>query len=161
MEYCAPNMLHYFFQRVKGTILTRREAREYVFALLFETEFRTDETVQEIFATSVENREIPEDEFIRVAYFTIAENRERIDGVIGDHAHGWKTSRLTRVSRSILRLCVYEMLYMPDVPYTVSINEAIEIAKKYDEEKARPFINGVLNSVKTALENGALTTNEA
>jgi len=141
--------------------MTRREAREYVFALLFETEFRTDETVEEIFATSVENREIPEDVFVREAYFTIHQNREHIDDVIGQHANGWKTSRMTRVSRSILRLCVYEMLYQKDIPYSVSINEAIEIAKKYDEEKARPFINGVLNSVKVWLESAEHTKDEA
>ena len=76
---------------------------------------------------------------------------EIIDGVIGRHAKGWKTSRISKVSRSILRLCVYEMLY-EEIPYSVSINEAVELAKKFDDEKARPFINGILNSVKNALE---------
>ena len=52
----------------------------------------------------------------------------------------------------ILRLAVYEMLYDESIPYSVSINEAAELAKKFDDEKARPFINGVLNSVKSALE---------
>ena len=141
--------------------MTRREAREYVFALLFETEFRTDETEADIFATSVENREIPEDAFIREAYFGIAEHREEIDAIIGEHAHGWKTGRLTRVSRSILRLCVYEMTYRKEIPLNVSINEAIELAKKYDEEKARPFINGVLNSVKVALEKSGQRSDES
>ena len=141
--------------------MTRREAREYVFALLFETEFRADESAEEIFATSVENREIPEDSYIREAYFAIDAPREEIDAMIGEHAHGWKTGRLTRVSRSILRLGVYEMLYCKEIPLTVSINEAVEIAKKYDEEKARPFINGVLNSVKSFLEESGKRENEA
>ncbi len=133
--------------------MTRREAREAIFGFLFETEFRTDETPEEIFYTSAENREIPEDEYIKKAYFNICEKRNEIDKVIGDHSNGWKTSRLTNVSRSILRLCVYELLYENDIPSSVSINEAVELAKKYDEEKARAFINGVLNSVKNSLEN--------
>ncbi len=132
--------------------LKRREAREQVIGLLFETEFRTDETSTEIFATSAEDREIPNDEYIKKAYFGICENKEDIDGTIGRHAKGWKTSRLTRISRSVLRLAVYEMLYETEIPYSVSINEAVELSKKYDEEKARSFINGVLNAIKDELE---------
>lgn len=133
-------------------VMTRREAREVVFALLFETEFRKDETVEEIYYSSVENREIEADEFIKRAYFAVSEKKEEIDAKIGEHSNGWKTERLTNVSRSVLRLGVYEMLYEETIPYNVSINEAVEIAKKYDEEKARAFINGVLNSVKKELE---------
>lgn len=138
-------------------IMTRREAREAIFGLLFESEFRKDETVEEIFYSSVENREMEEDALVKRAYFGIAEKREEIDAKIGEHANGWKTQRLTNVSRSVLRLAVYEMLYEDSIPYSVSINEAVEIAKKYDEEKARPFINGVLNSVKDELETQGKT----
>lgn len=133
-------------------IMTRREAREVIFELLFESEFRKDETAEEIFYSSVENREIEEDELVKRAYFAIAAKCDEIDARIGEHANGWKTYRLTNVSRSVLRLAVYEMLFEDSIPYNVSINEAVEIAKKYDEEKARPFINGVLNSVKNELE---------
>ncbi len=132
--------------------MTRREAREEVLRLLFETEFRRDESFEEIFSTSVENREISDDDFVKRAYFTACEKRGEIDALIGNHSNGWKTNRMTNVSRSVLRLCVYEMLFENDIPYSVSINEAVELAKKYDDEKARPFINGVLNSVKNELE---------
>ena len=131
-----------------------------VLGLLFESEFRSDESYVEIYATSAEERLIPEDPFIQQAYYTICENRERIDGVIGENAHGWKTSRLSRMSRSILRLAVYEMLYVTEIPYSVSINEAVELAKIYDDPKARAFINGVLNSVKNGLESEAEGKNE-
>ncbi|MBQ8140826.1 MAG: transcription antitermination factor NusB [Clostridia bacterium] len=134
--------------------MTRREAREAVFGLLFESEFRSDEPAEDIFYTSVENREIPADEYVKTAYFTIMEKNEELDKLIGEHANGWKTSRLTNVSRSILRIGAYEMLYEKSIPYSVSINEAVELAKKYDDEKARAFINGVLNSVKDSLEGG-------
>ena len=133
--------------------LSRREARETVLGLLFESEFRADESSTEIFAISREDREIPADVYVEKAYFAICEHREEIDAMIGNHAKGWKTSRLSKLSRSILRLAVYEMLYETEIPYSVSINEAVELAKKYDEDRARPFINGVLNSVKDELEN--------
>ena len=132
--------------------LKRREAREFTVGLLFETEFRTEEDKTDVYAVSVENREIPEDEYIKRAYFGVYENVEQIDALIGAHSNGWKTHRLTRLSRSIMRLCVYEMLFEDDIPYRVSINEAIELTKKFDEPKAKAFVNGVLNSVKNELE---------
>ena len=132
--------------------LKRREAREFTVGLLFETEFRTEEDKTDVYAVSVEHREIPEDEYIKRAYFGVYENVEQIDALIGAHSNGWKTHRLTRLSRSIMRLCVYEMLFEDDIPYRVSINEAIELTKKFDEPKAKAFVNGVLNSVKNELE---------
>ena len=133
--------------------MTRREAREAVFGLLFETEFRMDEEVETVYRTSVENREIPEDPYIRGVYFGVMENRAAIDAIIEKHAKGWSISRMSRVSRTVLRLATYEMMYMQDrVPVRVSINEAIELSKKFDSEKARGFINGILNAVKNDLE---------
>ncbi len=137
--------------------INRREAREAVFELLFETEFRADEPRAEIFAVSTENREIAQDDYIQNTYFGVQEHLEEIDELINKHANGWKTSRISRVSRSLLRLCVYELLYCKDIPESVSINEAVELCKKFDEEKARAFVNGVLNSVKNDIsgaENG-------
>ncbi len=131
--------------------MNRREAREAVFSLLFETEFKTDEARADIFALSCENREIAEDLYVRSAYFGVCEHLAELDEIINRHAKGWKTSRISKVSRSILRLCVYEMLYCKDIPHSVSLNEAVELSKKYDEEKARAFVNGVLNSVKNEI----------
>lgn len=131
--------------------ISRREAREILVGLLFETEFRPDENTESVYAIAAEDRDIPEDEYIRRVYFGIYADVEHIDGVIGDHSKGWKTHRMTKLSRSILRLCVYEMLN-EDIPYSVSINEAVELCKKFDDDKARPFVNGILNSVKDELE---------
>ena len=132
--------------------ISRREAREILVGLLFETEFRSDEDVNGVYALAVEDREIPDDEYIRRSYFSIYDNRNEIDDLIGKHSKGWKTQRMTKLSRSILRLCVYEMLYEKEIPHSVSINEAVELSKKFDDDKARPFINGILNSVKNELE---------
>ena len=77
------------------------------------------------------------------------------DEEINKNSKGWKAARLSKVSRSILRLCIYEMLYEKEIPLRVSINEGIELAKLYEDEKARPFINGVLNAVKNSLGEDA------
>ena len=131
--------------------MTRREAREAVLGLLFETEFRVEETKEEIYGSSAENRDIPNDDYIKDTYYAICDNREEIDRIIGKNSNGWRPDRLGNVSRSILRLAVYEMKFVDSIPYNVAMNEAIELTKKYDDEKARPFINGVLNSVKNSL----------
>ena len=132
--------------------MNRHDAREAVFELLFETEFRAEESKEEIFAVSCENREIPEDPYIRNTYFGVLEHLTEIDALINRCAKGWKTSRISKVSRSLIRLCVYEMLYCrEEIPESVSINEAVELSKKFDEEKARPFVNGVLNSIKNEI----------
>jgi N utilization substance protein B len=132
--------------------ISRREAREILVGLLFETEFHADEDVNSIYALAIEDREIPNVDYVRNSYFAICDNAKKIDAIISEHSRGWKTERMSKLSRSILRLCVYEMLYVDDIPYTVSINEAVELAKKFDDDKARPFINGILNSVKNQLE---------
>ncbi len=132
--------------------MNRRQAREAAFTLLFETEFHPEQEKEAIFALSVENREIGEDEYVKNAYFGVYSNLEEIDALISKHAKGWKVSRISRVSRSILRLSVFEMLHLSNIPASVSINEAVELCKKFDEESARPFVNGVLNSVKNEIE---------
>lgn len=132
--------------------LKRREAREIVVGLLFETEFKTEEDIREIYAVSIENREIPADGYVENAYFGVIENKVKIDALIGECSNGWKTHRLTRLSRSVMRLAVYEMMFVEDVPCSVAINEAVELTKKFDDPKAKAFVNGVLNAVKDKLE---------
>ena len=134
--------------------MTRREQREAVLELLFETEFKKDERAEDIFALAVLNREITVEagSYIKDVYFDLLEKLDTIDEMIGKCASGWKTERLSRLSRSIMRLCVYELLYRDDIPARVSINEAVELSKKFDDVKARSFVNGVLNGVKNMLE---------
>ena len=131
--------------------LNRTMAREAVFTLLFETEFKQSEAREDIFDLSSENREIEADEYVRRTYFGVCEHLGELDELINRHPKGWKTSRISRVSRSIIRLCVYELLYCDDIPANVSINEAIELCKRFDAESARAFVNGVLNAVKNEI----------
>lgn len=136
----------------------RRAAREAVLALLFETEYHKGEEPEAIFLRAAEAREIdPADKYIRGEYMGIMENLETIDALLGRHAKGWRTDRLSRVSRAVLRLGAYEIIYAEKIPAPIAINEAVELAKKFDDPKARAFINGVLNAVKNELEeNGGV-----
>ena len=133
--------------------MTRKEARKAVFELLFESGFRTDEKAFDIYTISEENRDIENDEYVRGVFFGVLESLEEIDGIIGTHSNGWKPERISRVSRTVLRIAVYEMTKLDNIPTLVSINEALELCKEYDEEKARPFVNGVLNAVKATITN--------
>ena len=133
--------------------MTRKEARKAVFDLLFESGFRTDEKALDIYNVSAENREIENDEYVRGVFFGVLEALDEIDAIIGSHSKGWKPERISRVSRTVLRIAIYEMTKLENIPTVVSINEALELCKEYDEEKARPFVNGVLNAVKAELEN--------
>ena len=125
--------------------MTRREQREAVLELLFETEFKTDEAREAIFALSTENREVEDDPYIHSTYFGVCEHLEELDDLINRHANGWKTSRISRVSRSIMRLAIFEMRYF-SLPAGVAINEAVEIAKGYVDADVVKFINGILGS---------------
>ena len=134
--------------------MTRKEQRVAVFELLFEREFRLEESAEEIFALSTENREIDsiKEKYVKDTYFGVIEHESEIDELITKSSNGWKVSRLSVATRSAIRLCVYEMLYCEDIPSTVSINEALEIVKKFDYPKSRAFTNGVLNTIKNTLE---------
>lgn len=154
IDYC---MMTYYTQIVRKETamaqMNRKQQREAVFGLLFESDFRRDETPLEVYATWCEQNGEPEGDFIKNAFFGVCEQQDEIDAIIERHSNGWKVARLTRVSRALIRLCVYEM--RSGVPAAVAINEAIELSKKYDDDKAKSFVNGVLGSIKTELENHA------
>lgn len=76
----------------------------------------------------------------------------RIDSVIERFSNNWKISRMSCVDRNILRVAVYEMLYCGDIPTKVSINEAIDIGKKFGTKESGAFINGILDSIRIALD---------
>ena len=79
------------------------------------------------------------------------EHLDEIDGQIKKHVKNWEFHRIATVDRNILRLAIYEMLYREDIPPVVSINEAIEIAKKFSTQDSGKFVNGVLDKIKSEL----------
>ncbi len=131
--------------------MNRKNARENTFILLFELSCKIDETAQEIFEKATTVRELDCDDFVKQVFFGVNENCKIIDEYIEKSIVGWKTSRLSIVSKAILRLAIYELMYLDDIPLKVSINEAIELSKKYDDDKAYMLINGALNKAAEKL----------
>ena len=131
--------------------MNRKTARENAFILLFEAGLKNDETAEEIFEKATSIRELECDDYVKSVFFGTNENLKVIDEAIEKSLIGWKAKRLSYVSRAVIRLAVYEMMFLPDIPAKVSINEAIELSKKYDDEKAYMLVNGSLNAVAEAL----------
>lgn len=127
--------------------MTRREAREVTLELLFEMGFRTDETPDVILERALQMRETAVNEYVRRVFFGVYENLGFIDSILEKHSHGWKKTRISPVARAAIRLAIYEIYFCEDIPDTASINEALELIKKYDDaDKVKPFVNGVLNA---------------
>ena len=131
--------------------MNRKTARENAFILLFEGASKQDETAEEIFDKAVNDRALQCDEYVKCVFFGVYENAKIIDETIESCSVGWKRDRISIVSIAIIRLAVYEMMFMDDIPTKVSINEAIELTKKYDDDKAYMFVNGVLNAAADSL----------
>jgi len=81
---------------------------------------------------------------------------QELDSIIEQFSSNWKINRMSCVDRNIMRIAVYELLWCNDIPAKVSINEAIDIGKKYGTEESGPFINGILDSIRDAIEKGII-----
>lgn len=132
-------------------MLNRRESREAVLGLVFENEYNCFEDKGELYATALDARGIEENEYIKTVFFGIVEKSEELDAYIEKYAKGRKLSRIAKVAKAIMRIAIYEMLYIDSIPASVAINEAVELIKIYDDDKTKGFVNGVLNSVKEEL----------
>ena len=131
--------------------MNRKNARENAFILLFEGVCKRDETAEEIFAKAVEYRDFEHDDYVKKVFFGAYENAQIIEETVETSLQGWKKERISAVSTALFRLSTYEMMFMENIPVKVSINEAIELSKKYDDDKAYGFVNGVLNAVAEKL----------
>lgn len=120
----------------------RSEEREQAFCLLFQSLFNTDENF-EIYEGNIESV----GDYARSIALGVEEKKDNLDELIEKYSKGWKVKRLPKVNLAILRLAAYEILFVDDVPESVAINEAVELAKKYSGESDYSFINGVLGAL--------------
>lgn len=133
--------------------MKRREQREQIFALLFRVEFNTPEEMDGQVSMYVDEMKEAEplsekdEDYIVGKYKKIADRITEIDGILNEASRTWKTSRMSRVDLTVLRLAVYEMKFDEDIPEKVAINEAVELAKKYGGDESPAFVNGVLAHV--------------
>ncbi len=126
----------------------RKLARESAMKLLFQMHLNNDFSSESIniFINSDEFSD-DEKEYIVDTANKVIENLEIIDSKIEKYAVGWKVNRIPKVDLSILRIAIYEILFRSDIPVEVSINEAIDISKKYSTSESSKFINGLLGSI--------------
>ena len=129
--------------------LRRRKARELCLQILFQSELTKQApaaVLPQFFRDHPHDADISE--YAKALACGYWEHRTVIDETISNASEHWKLSRMSEVDRNILRMAAYELLYMTDVPREVSIDEAIEIAKRYGAEESSAFINGVLDHLK-------------
>jgi len=131
---------------------TRRESRELAFVILFDKSFNEDMSLEDIINYAIEEELISEDKFAIKLATLATENKEEIDSQIKDKLTKWTIDRIPKVSLAVLRLAIAEMLYIDDVPIGVSINEAVEISKKFSLSEDSSFVNGVLGNIAKTIE---------
>lgn len=130
--------------------MTRRQIRENLYKMLFQVEFHDKDSLRtqmEIYLEDLKGADDKDKKELTDKFNELVENLEQIDAKIEEKADGWTINRIAKSELTILRLGVYEMLYVEDVPNKVAINEAVELAKAYGADKASGFINGILASV--------------
>ena len=126
----------------------RRKAREIAIQILYQADV-AGVPFSEAFAT-YEGYFNPSPKvlsFARELVNGVAEKQEEIDKVIERYSKNWKLSRMSAIDRNILRLATYELLFRPDIPPKVSINEAVELAKAFGTEESASFVNGILDAI--------------
>ena len=136
----------------------RRKARELAMQALFSIDFGKQDATDEALAEFTRNFSPGKKtkEFFEDLVKGVSQNRSRIDGLIERFSLNWKIGRMGGVDRNVLRVAVYELLYRPDIPFKVAINEAIDIGKLYGASESGAFINGILDRIRIALENNEL-----
>ena len=141
--------------------MTRNTAREIAIHLSYELNF-TDKTVEELLQSRLtpesfsrlatedalyqESPNAKQAAYIHALVGGVAEHAAELDGYIAKYAVGWNFARIPLVASAIMRVAMYEILYMPEIPNGAAINEAVEIAKKYETPETVKFMNGILGS---------------
>ena len=146
------NVQYTMYNYVSRCLMNRKQEREQAFILVFEKEFN-DDSLNDILSLAEEVRDIEADEYIKTVFFGVFDNLDAIDEIISQYAVGWSIKRITKTALAILRLAIYEMKFYIEIPVSVSINEAVELAKKYATKEDASFINGILSTVAKEITN--------
>ena len=131
--------------------MNRRESREAGFLIVFEQSF-TRQTVESIVALAKEYREMKFDDYSLSLAKGVEQNRDQIDVFITENLKDWVLDRISKVSLAILRCAIYEFKVGKTIPEEISINEAVELSKKYSLPEDTTFVNGVLGSISRAVK---------
>ena len=131
---------------INGGVLARTGERENLMKMIYQMGVQEDFSAEEYEKFTALQADSQITEYFVNGYRAAASNLKEIDELIDRYSVRWKTSRLPKVDLAILRLALAEICYLTDIPVSVTINEAVELAKKYSTEKSSKFINGVLGS---------------
>ena len=127
--------------------MNRKQAREFMMQMLYQMDL-TEEKDPAVFEKELAAKNAgPHEAYCRAAYEACTSNAAEIDMLIGKYSRKWKISRMARTDIAVLSLAAAEILYLDDIPVKVSINEAVELAKKYGTESAPKFINAILGKI--------------
>ena len=135
--------------------MSRKTAREVAFKIIFASNFQNEEITPEdmidaLLKETEKNDDVNEEDmnYIKEVVHGVYENMKSLDEKISTHLKGWTMERICKTDLAILRLAIYEILYREDIPYKVSVNEAVELAKAFSEDGSPAFVNGVLAEIK-------------
>lgn len=131
--------------------LTRRESRETAFKIIFEKSFKNDEDPCNVYIEYLDNNEIQGSDYIRTVFLGVYDKLDEIDELIAAASIRRKNERISKATMAILRLAIYEMKYFDEVPVNIAINEAVELAKKYEDDDVPGYVNGVLGNVAKSI----------
>lgn len=132
--------------------MSRRTERENAFIVIFESLFN-DVTVEDIIESAKETLDWEDNDYVLSTSNGVIDNAAEFDELINNNLkNGWTVNRLSKVTLALLRLAIYEMKYVSDVPASVAINEAVELCKKYATDADASLLNGVLGSISKELE---------
>ena len=137
---------------------TRRISREQALQALFYMDMhRSPQKDRVDLFCSCFTRDKPTQPFFHLLVNGVQENRATIDALIEQFSSNWKLSRMSCVDRNVLRIAVFELLFCADIPPKVSINEAIDVGKRFGTEESGAFINGILDSIRLAIEENKVS----
>lgn len=129
----------------------RRTARTLALQALYQWNLQQDERTYPWESCRDEDTEPAAIDFAKTLVEGVIQHRDAIDVAISKHAHNWAMDRLSVVDRNVLRIAVFELLYLDDIPPAVTINEAIEIAKQFGDDESGGFVNGILDGLSKSL----------
>lgn len=132
----------------------RRKAREFAMQALFYLDVQQNDS-PELVERFCNNFSLPEGArpFFQLLVYGVLNGKAEIDALIEKFSKNWQLSRMSYVDRNVMRIAVFEMLYCADIPTKVTINEAIDVGKKFGSEESGAFINGIIDSIRMAIEN--------
>lgn len=130
----------------------RHRQRKFVLDILYQADL-LERKIKDVLTEELEHKKEFRTDFVMSLVEGVAEKKEYIDDLIQESSRNWSLDRMPIVDRNILRMAIYEILFMEDIPLKVSINEAVELAKTYGTDESGRFVNGVLGNI-ISLENG-------